>query len=292
MDTDGDGINDFIENGSIEYSLPNTNYTPETYKGDPLRKGLANGITGYLSLVACGDDDMKYSDGHIYFVYESFINDSIDFSDLSYGWSSIDMDKKWSWENIQEDIPVKSDYIIKKGESITFGNNIMYIGIESVINSISLYYHYSLTSDNKNTSEKNGASYNIEIYKSLSDNKDFIGYMNGYGLNAYITQSVTKEQLDKVISMCGNPYYDYWSIFNNCADVACVAWNNISTDEYKVDPNAITSVFNTPKGLKSYLLNNQDKYTVGESYNFLKEIVYFNCYEDEGYEYEDEYENT
>ena len=70
-DSDDDGIGDYDEVHGITYTMPNEQ--EKIHNGDPLKKGLADGITGYLSLVACGYDDMEFNSGHVFFcVYKLY----------------------------------------------------------------------------------------------------------------------------------------------------------------------------------------------------------------------------
>ena len=212
-----------------------------------------------------------------FFVYTSYINDAIDFSEFSYGWSRINADEKWTIENITEDVPTQSEYPIKIGESVTFGNNILEIGLEGIDNEIKYWNEFIPDGSNHMIKgEKNGVSYNIEVYKSLHTEK-FANYIDGYSKNAYITESITEQQLNDLIHFCGKSSENFWSFSHNCADVAYRAWNSVVNDENKVDPytydNTITNTIATPMGVYLYLTNSENKDNIGRQYPFLRKMI-------------------
>lgn len=204
-DTDGDGVNDKEDTA-------------------PLAKGLEDGIVGRLTLISCHDGTSGFTAGHVFFVYTSYINDKLDFSKFSYGWSRIDTNKNWSAENLQEDTPTQSKYAINTGESVSMG----------------------LGASQENIFEKNGFNYNMEVYKYLNFDPDEYSYIP----NAYTYQDINENELYKLINYCTDNSENYWNPIHNCALLACKIWNFIS--ETKVNPYNISygaGIPATPKGL-------------------------------------------
>lgn len=214
-DTDGDGVNDKEDTA-------------------PLANGLENGIVGRLNLISCHDGKSGWTEGHVFFVYTSYINDTINFSPLSYGWSRIDESKGWSKDNLQEDVPTQSKYSISVGESVSIGSGERDNRYEKI---------------NIGESLKNGVNYNMEVYKRFN-----YGSSHTYGINAYIYEDVTEGDLEELIGYCGRDNVSYWNPIHNCAQVACEAWNLIS--EVQVNPynDDFFDSIATPRGLHKNLL--------------------------------------
>lgn len=232
-DSDNDGISDYDETAGVSYTAPDGKVND--YKGEPLKKGLANGITGRLTLISCHDGKKPCIDGHAFFIYTSYINDALDFSTFSYGWSRIDNTESWSAENIQEDVPTQANYNINIEESVTMG-----LG--------------ALDKSTMSSSTKNGFNYNMEVYKHFD--KEY-GY--SYDTNAYIYQDIKENELYKLINYCTDNSENYWNPIHNCSSLACKTWNFISKN--KVHSHNIFYFFgipSTPKGLYKYLEQTED----------------------------------
>lgn len=227
-DSDNDGISDYDETVGVSYTAPDGKVND--YKGEPLKEGLANGITGRLTLISCHDGKKPCIDGHAFFIYTSYINDTLNFSTFSYGWSRIDNTESWSAENIQEDVPTQANYNINIEESVTMG-----LG--------------ALDKSTMSSSTKNGFNYNMEVYKHFD--KEY-GY--SYDTNAYIYQDIKENELYKLINYCTDNSENYWNPIHNCSSLACKTWNFISKN--KVHSHNIFYFFgipSTPKGLYKYL---------------------------------------
>ena len=232
-DTDGDGVKDGDD--------------PE-----PRKKGLAGGIIGKLTLVSCyNEEDSGWTSGHAFFVYTSYINDSIDFTGLRAGWQKGDRSQPWSASNIVRDDTATSGYVVVPGESLAIGDGANGAGFESLI-------------DDKGSSigrgDTNGVSYNMEAYKRYANNYNYIH-------NTYISMDITEQQLRSIISYCSRSDVCYWSLTHNCATVAAQVWNRISED--KVNPYSAEFMLGgvaTPKGMKIDL---RKKPNHGEDFDFI-----------------------
>ncbi len=227
-DSDGDGINDYDETMGVTFTTPEG--TKNKYQGEPLKKGLANDVTGRLTLISCHDGESGWTEGHAFFVYTSYIDDKLDFSKFSYGWSRKNRTESWSWENLQEDETTQSEYAISIGESVSVG----------------------LGAENESILKHNGFNYNMEVYKRFNKN-----YNSSYDTNAYVYQDISEEKLCKLIDYCTDDSRNYWNPTHNCAVIACGAWNVISDD--KVNSKNDSFLFgevSTPKGLYKYLESN------------------------------------
>lgn len=273
-DTDGDGLLDGEEvvitkeysedgtkvkvTGKLVLGNPTISDTDEDgiLDGDdtaPFEKGLADGIIGELSLVSCyNTENAGWTSGHVFFVYTSYINDVVDFSTLAAGWSKKDKTEKWTWENLQKDEVLLSNYTFYIGESVTIGNGAFdsgWFGIGDGSGSSGSSGGSGGESSDSGVGTENGVCYNMEVYKHLNPN---IGYQ--YLNNTYLTEQITKDTLNKLISYCSKGSVNYWNLTHNCAEVACQAWNTIS--DTKVNPYNKSFLFGkvaTPKGLKIYL---------------------------------------
>ena len=272
-DTDGDGLMDDEE---IEFSLKyNEDMTRVYVKGKlksyphledsdddgimdkkdtaPLEKGLKDGIIGELTLVSCYNSETAgWTSGHVFFVYTSYIKDKVDFSTLAAGWSRRDRSKAWSWENLQIDKTLQSEYAFSVGESVSIGNGAFdsgWFGIGDGSGSTGGSSNSGGSSGNSTasgTGDENGVCYNMEVYKHFSP-----GYGYAYLNNTYISEDITEEQLKDLITYCSRSDVNYWNLTHNCAEVACQAWNRIS--DTTVSPYSSDFLWGsvaTPKGLK------------------------------------------
>ena len=230
-DTDDDGIDDSRDSA-------------------PMKKGLSGGVIGNLSLISCyNSEDAGWTSGHVFFVYTSYVKDTIDFSTLAAGWSKIDTSGEWSWANLQRDNPLLSEYVFAVGESATIGNGAFdsgWFGIGDGSGSSGSSGGSSGDSSASGTGDENGVCYNMEVYKHLNKN---IGY--SYLNNTYISKDITESELRELIEYCSKGSVNYWNLVHNCAEVACKAWNLISS--VRVSPYSGDFLFGkvaTPKGLK------------------------------------------
>ncbi|MDE6700041.1 MAG: hypothetical protein K2K10_03370, partial [Acetatifactor sp.] len=93
------------------------------------------------------------------------------------------------------------------------------------------------------TGDENGVCYNMEVYKFYRLRIDYLD-------NAYISEDITQDDLEQLISYCSKGSVNYWSPTHNCAEVACKAWNLVC--DTQVDPYRLEFVVGTiatPKGL-------------------------------------------
>lgn len=226
---------------------------PDKEDTAPLQPGLKDGIVGTLTLVSCYNSETAgWTSGHVFFVYTSYINDTVNFSTLAAGWSRINPSDSWSWNNLQIDNPLQASYAFSVGESATIGNGAFdsgWFGIGDGSGSTggsSDSGGSSGDSTASGTGDENGVCYNMEVYKHLHPN---IGY--SYIANTYISEDITKADLKKLIAYCSKSSVNYWNLTHNCAEVACQAWNLISdTDVNPYNSDFLWGTVATPKGLK------------------------------------------
>lgn len=198
-DTDNDGILDNLDDA-------------------PWVKGKANGIIGNLYLVTCYDS--SFSSGHSFFAYQSYVNDSIDFSGLVNGWHRTDATLGWTYANTTRDFAATSSYNITPDEYVCIGNGALGSGASSGASDGSL---------DGSAGDANGVNYNMETAKFLSAGRPTgIGVAFSYLANTYITEEITSATLEKLISYLSQDSVNYWSLTHNCAKVAADGWNYIS----------------------------------------------------------------
>ena len=221
VDSDEDGIDDDEDTAPLEY-------------------GLAGGVVGELTLVSCyGNDNAGWTSGHVFFVYTSYVNGTVDLSCLEAGWSRIDESEAWSEDNVQMDSFAASEYELSAGESVAIGNGAFGLGWFLVGNPSG--------SIDSAAGEVNGVCYNMETYKYSIAGSTYLA-------NTYITESITETELETLISYLGRDDVCYWSLTHNCAMVACEGWNLIA-DTY-VSPyntNFLAGTVATPYGLTLYM---------------------------------------
>ena len=241
VDTDNDGV---LDNEDTQ----------------PRKKGLKDDICGSLTLVSCyNNEDAAWTSGHVFFVYTSYIEDSVDFSSLTAGWSRTDRSADWSWKNIQWDSPLQNEYLLSVNESVAIGNGGFDKGWFLVGDGSG---SAGDASSDSGVDEANGVCYNMETYKFLNPQ---IGYT--YGVNTSLTEDITSEQLERLLEYCSRPNVNYWSLTHNCAEVACNAWNLISnTTVNPYSDDFMWGTVATPKGLKVNLRTNENSF---ENYSFV-----------------------
>ena len=201
----------------------------------PWTKGLKNGVTGELTIISCYDNyggsstDSEYvlgATGHAFFVYKSYVKDSINFQGLRGGWRQSPDDS--SWKNALYENSTDS-YEVKPNEYVAIGNG----GWNDIY----------------------GVCYNMEFLKHFS-----LGY--DYLRNSFISRDITENDLQKLISYCSKKEVNYWTKTHNCATVACAAWNVIFGKELSAvnfwSVHLIAEFFDTPTGLKDSIRKQKD----------------------------------
>ena len=255
-DSDGDGIMDYY----TTYSYPEgaTIYDKDN---SPLIKGINGGITGEFSLVSnYVTDDSAFFQGHVFMVYKSYINDTIDFTELEHGWSRSDRTKGWSWDNIKDDDPTTDSYVIKIGECVTIGDgatsgggilgssgsssggNSSGSGSGSGTSSGSSSGEGSSSAGSSSASVANGVCYNMEVLKHFDPETKF-----SYQDNIYITEQMKGSTLKELISYCGDDDVNYWTLTHNCAKVGAEVWNKFCDSQVDAKKGSLVP---TPKALK------------------------------------------
>ena len=214
-DSDDDGVNDKDDTA-------------------PLVKGLAGGVYGKLALISCyNTDDAGWTSGHAYFVYTSFIRDTLDLSGLETGWHRANYEGPWAFENLERDYSPTSAYKMEPGECIAIGNG----AFEPTLG--------EFCGSGTPTSDANGVDYNMEVYKHLDSTTAY-----SYLYNTYLEETITGKQLAALIAFLGQDSVSYWSACHNCAEVACQGWNYIAyTYVSPYDNGFFAGSIATPKGL-------------------------------------------
>ena len=214
-DSDGDGIND----------------KEDTAK---LKKGLAGGVLGELTIVSCHPDEAGFTGGHAWLSYNSYVNDTLDFSKLLTGYV-YDYDRN----TFNECNPGK--YSINAGGNVSIGD-----------------FSTGDMSGTLSTIQGScgGILFNEEFSAQFRNNDHYTG------IAAY-TREITEEKLSKVISYCNdNSYYNVYS--HNCSSVASEGWEKAfgTSDGMKAKKTGITngvySLFDTPATLKENILKKED----------------------------------
>ena len=221
-DTDEDGINDYDETIGVSYN--NLNGTVDEYEGDPLNKGLANGIVGKLTMIASHSGG--FWKGHAFLLYESYINDTLDFSGFARGFKFEDDDDGNSKNNWEEtDV---GEYKISPNRVISIGN---YASDENGLADLSgASGSGSSGGGSSGQSSTEGAASGIHFNMELtllynSENGDADGsYIRSYGDNAAVSRDISHKQLKKMLKYC-NDVNHYNFIGNNCSEIVGKSWD-------------------------------------------------------------------
>jgi len=247
-DSDGDGLDDYY----YTYEYPEE--TTEFYKDNrPLKKGIYSSelekiIIGELTIISeCPDDGMldwkwawppvNVNAGHSFFVYKSYVNDTLDFSGFYRGF------ELGTWERQEPGY-----YKINVNEKVAIGNSgdtQDYSGLDQIT--------------------RGGIYFNREVKNAFNGGKT-------YGINSYLTKKITQNQLDKVIKVCKNHnYYDL--IYNNCAYVACEAWNQSFNDNLNCWTIVGEDILYLPKTLRKSISKRKES---KDNYDILFEFSFCN----------------
>ncbi len=267
-DSDGDGILDYDETYGVVYDDPSGN--KYEYEGDPLNKGLAGGITGELIIISYNDS--KWPDGgHSFLIYQSYINDKLDFTNFEAGYIYNKNNSNDHWVSVS---PQKYD--VTPGKYVTIGNfnyggngpsgGSGFVGGSSGSESSggggsSSGSSGASSSGSSNTNSSSGSSngnsngatagvhFNIEFNVIYDEDFD-------YNDNKAIDRGITSEQLQIVIKyFAEHNWYDLFT--NNCAELASSAWNKAFNDN--IDAKAIAWL---PSKLKKSIGKREGSYTI------------------------------
>lgn len=196
-DTDRDGINDGEDNCPTIKGF----YSAEV---DDI-------VTGELTIVSCSN-----TFGHAFLVYQSFVDDTLDFGRLAGGYEYM------TWEKLE---PCKYD--IKINEYVTIGSTSVVVGDLGQ----PLETHW-----NMHDGDDAGIYFNREFAEAKADydkkyNKDKPEkYKEMYSKNKAYSRLITEAQIETIIKYCGdNEYYNV--VTNNCAKIAVKAWNKAFNKE-------------------------------------------------------------
>ena len=269
-DTDGDGINDYKETNGLTFTNPEGN--ENEYEGEPLKKGLADGIVGNLTIVSDNSSQAKFWDGHAFLLYESYINDTLDFSGFARGFKYTE-DGDGTIKNNWNETPV-GDYKISPNRVISIGNYSSgddgWADISGSSGSGSSGSSSS-SGSGSSTGEGNGIHFNMELrlLYSSEDGTEEGAYVRSYGNNAALTQPITANQLESMLEY-ENTVNHYNFVGNNCAEIAGKSWNKAFDDD--IDFRIWTST-PTPAALKKSIENRSGNFKISFHSNEWKDYI-------------------
>ena len=269
-DTDGDGINDYKETNGVTFTNPEGN--ENEYEGEPLKKGLADGIVGNLTIVSDNSSQAKFWDGHAFLLYESYINDTLDFSGFARGFKYTE-DGDGTIKNNWNETPV-GDYKISPNRVISIGNYSSgddgWADISGSSGSGSSGSSSS-SGSGSSTGEGNGIHFNMELrlLYSSEDGTEEGAYVRSYGNNAALTQAITANQLESMLEY-ENTVNHYNFVGNNCAEIAGKSWNKAFDDD--IDFRIWTST-PTPAALKKSIENRSGNFKISFHSNEWKDYI-------------------
>lgn len=269
-DTDGDGINDYKETNGLTFTNPEGN--ENEYEGEPLKKGLADGIVGNLTIVSDNSSQAKFWDGHAFLLYESYINDTLDFSGFARGFKYTE-DGDGTIKNNWNETPV-GDYKISPNRVISIGNySSGDDGWDDISGSSGSGSSGSSSSSGSgsSTGEGNGIHFNMELrlLYSSEDGTEEGAYVRSYGNNAALTQPITANQLESMLEY-ENTVNHYNFVGNNCAEIAGKSWNKAFDDD--IDFRIWTST-PTPAALKKSIENRSGNFKISFHSNEWKDYI-------------------
>ena len=151
-------------------------------------------VLGEMTIVSCAN----LPTGHAFFVYKSYVNDTLNFKKFTGGYEY----KTWKKKG-----PCK--YKIKASEYVSIGN----AGKGICGSSAS-----SESNSQVNDGDDAGIYFNREFANEHAEGKPM------YNLNCAYKREISAKQLKKIIKVCEDKNY-YNLISNNCAKVAVKAWN-------------------------------------------------------------------
>ena len=257
-DTDGDGINDYDETYGVTYITPEG--ITNDYEGAPLKKGLANGIIGKLTIVSDNESQYKFWNGHAFLLYESYINDTLDFSGFCKGFKFIEdgdgnIKNNWNETEIGE-YKISPNRVISIGNYASDGDGWADMsGLSGSGSSGGVSFGQSSTEG-----AGNGIHFNIELrmlYSSKDGSADG-SYARNYGNNSATSRDITLDQMNLMLDYC-NSVNHYNFIENNCAEIAGKAWNTAYDED--IDFRIWTGT-PTPAALKKAIEQMDNHFTI------------------------------
>ena len=202
-DSDGDGINDYFTN--YDYDSDETVYDKDNR---PLQKGIYSSsakdvVTGELTIVSCTNFPL----GHAFLVYRSFVNDTLDFTKLTYGY------EYKTWDEMEPCM-----YSMGRLDYVAIGNAGAGAYGGSSNPSESGSSGSSGSGSSSSGSDRAGVYFNREFALEMSSEE------KAYDENKAYSRLISEKQLQKAIEHCEKQNY-YNLVENNCAIVAAGAWN-------------------------------------------------------------------
>ena len=198
-DSDGDGIPDGVDNSTLKgyYDLE-----------------LRSIIIGELTIISCSD----LPTGHGFQIYKSYVNDTLDFTELTHGY--VFNESEETWESVDPCF-----YTITPGDSVSIGNAGLGAGASSSNSQLSEMY------PSGDDGDEAGVFFNREFAVEYGKYQEHLAsafywmpYNQAYGNNYAYTKKITDTQLKKDISWHKLSNY-YNLLVNNCAQLAAGAWN-------------------------------------------------------------------
>lgn len=195
-DTEGDGINDKEDSA-------------------PWRKGDSNGVIGSLKLIVnmgpplyeiIGNEftSNRGATGHAFLLYQSNVNDSLDFSGYNFGYAT----STGYWKDASRESTCTSAFKMSPSSAA-----VMSAGGDEV--------------------STNCATYNYEFYKHYNP-----GW--SYQPNAYLERDMTQTDLDQLISYFNGQHdVSYDAITHSCVHVCTGAWEKLWSQ--KINPFGVNT---------------------------------------------------
>ena len=224
-DSDKDGIVD----GKIDYKYKCSVQEDEfvfSVDNNPLQKGIfieGKAIAGKLTIVSCNN----FPFGHAFLLYQSFVNDSFDFSGFTKGYSY----GEWKAES-----PGK--YLIGCGDYISLGSS----AVDAETWNPEMFENYDEIGDG----DDGGVYYNRELA--------YVYYHNeAYSSNKAYSRYIEDEDIKSVIKILkSDNYYNFIGL--NCAHISAIIWNTIYPHDafsVKISPDSLKKQISNKKGSRT-----------------------------------------
>ena len=263
QDTDGDGILDDQDDA-------------------PVTKGYANGVIGKISIVASLDRNIDdNTGGHVFLLYESYVNDTILNLDGLYNQYLISESNEQLTYHM---VPADGVLNLHKDGVISLGNSpdANYSKVEKGLNLIIGLMCQPFESDSmrailavrslNNMHISGGIFCNLELATTIKNSE-------AYADNIALSRNVTEVELNNILTYM-KQHNKYNILTSNCTNIATNAWNTTFNDHLNCDD--IYYVFNifpihayTPSALYRDIYQYSYNHRVNLS-DFVDRACYYN----------------
>lgn len=224
-DTDGDGI-------------------PDAKDTAPLKKGLAGGVVGELSIVSNHTDGKNFTQGHSWIEFNSYIKDTLSLSNFSAAAIYDSSTKKLSFQHSKVNYPLNCSGTISIGNFSTHGNYLFPSSYEG---------------------STGGILINQEYYSLQNGNNTWSDTVS------YKKKDLTLSQLEDIINYCSeNNYYNLYS--HNCSTVASDIWRIAFGSSDNFSAKTGSDLFYTPMRLKETILKKSSGVNKNHSATMLSNL--------------------